>query len=117
MLLKLILLFAEIHVFILYAGVVVSGLPYMLYRSICRQIKTKIKDWGMCNLLCFCLKVGFFFLFIEIHLFVSRGKINNFVGFSCNTKRVVPESFIKIMDRTWTCFMVVFGRLDYKFLF
>lgn len=59
----------------------------MLYRSICRQIKTKIKDRGMCNLHMFLFKGWvFFFLFIEIHLFVSRSKINNFVGLSCNTK-------------------------------
>lgn len=50
------------NMFLLCTGVVVSGLPYMLYRSICRQIKTKIKDQGMYNLHMFlCLKVGFFF--------------------------------------------------------
>lgn len=71
----------------------------MLYRSICRQIKTKIKDQGMCNLHMFLFEGWvFFFYFIEIHLFVSGSKINNFVGFSCNTKRVVLKSFIKIMD-------------------
>jgi hypothetical protein len=53
----------------LYAGVVVSGLPYMLYRSICRQIKTKIKDRGMCNLHMFLFK-GWVFFFIHRNTFI-----------------------------------------------
>ena len=55
--------------FILYSGVIVSGLPYMLYRSICRQIKTKIKDQGMCNLHMFLFK-GWVFFFIHRNTFI-----------------------------------------------
>lgn len=36
--------------FALYAVVVFSGLPYMLHRSVCRQVKTQIADQRMCNL-------------------------------------------------------------------